>query len=212
MAAEQIKSLQITNLDASPIVTNNTGAGGVGRSNELDGIVACAATPLQSAKSVYRVVRFPTNAILKSVVVATDTALDTGTHALVFDFNVAFSDSTTDGTPSSFLPASVGEAVIPTTAKDGVTMTTVAAYSAPNLIFGQVNNTSASVRLSPTNILLQGTIANYSFLALTQQPVWQALGFTSDPGGNFDLLAYVSTGAGTGAAGNLYGRVSFILQ
>lgn len=212
MAAEQIKSLQITNLDASPVVVNNTGAGGIARLNTIDGIVACAATPLQSAKSIYRIVRFPTMAILKSVVVATDTALDTGSHALTFDFNIAFSDSTTDGTPASFLPASATEAVIPTTAKDGATMTTVAAYSAPNLIFGQVNNTSASVRLAPTDILLQGTIANYSFLALTQQPAWQALGFTADPGGNFDLLAYVSTGAGTGAAGNLYARLSFVLQ
>lgn len=212
MAAEQIKSLQITNLDASPVVVNNTGAGGIARTCQVDGIVACAATPLQSTKSVYRIVRFPTMAILKSVTIATDTALDTGTHALVFDLNVCFSDSTTDGTPANFLPASAGEAVIPTTAKDGTTMTTVAAYSSPNIIFGTVNNTSASVRLAPTEALLAGTIANYSFLALTQQPVWQALGFSADPGGNFDLLAYVSTAAGTGAAGNLYGRVSFALQ
>lgn len=212
MAAEQIKSLQITNLDASPVVYNNTGAGGIGRANEVDGICAVAATPVQSTKSVYRIVRFPTAAILKSVVVATDAALDTGSHALVMDFNIAFSDSTTGGVPSNFLPASAGEAVIPTTAKDGATMTTVAAYSAPNLIFGQVTMAPTSVRLAPTNILLQGTIANYSFLALTQQPIWMALGFTADPGGDFDLLAYVSTGAGTGGAANLYGRVSFVLQ
>src|SRR5690242_76155 len=124
MSAEQIKSTQITNLDASPVVVNNTGAGGIGRSVEVDGICAVAATPVQSTKSVYRIVRFPTMAILKSVVVATDAALDTGTHALVMDFNVCFSDSTTDGTPANFLPASAGEAVIPTTAKDGATMTT----------------------------------------------------------------------------------------
>lgn len=211
MAAEQVKSLAITNLDANPVVNNNTGAGGEAILRSIDGIVACAAVPLQSTKSVYRICRFPTGARLKSVIVATDTALDTGTHALTFDFNIAFSDSTTDGTPTAFLPASAGEAVIPTTAKDGVTMTTVSAYSSPNLIFGQVNNTSASVRLAQTETLLQGTIANYSFLALTQQPIWQALGFASDPGGFFDLLAYVSTAAGTGAAGNLYGRVSFAL-
>ena len=211
MPAEQVKSLAITNADANPVVNNNTGSGAQARLRSVDGIVACAATPLQSAKSVYRICRFPTMAVLKSVAVATDTALDTGSHALTFDFNICFSDSTTDGTPAAFLPASAGEAVIPTTAKDGSTMTTVAAYSSPNLIFGQVNNTSASVRLALTEILLQGTIANYSFLALTQQPIWQALGFTADPGGNFDLLAYVSTGAGTGAAGNLYGRVAFAL-
>lgn len=211
MAAEQIKSLAITNADANPVVPNTTGAGAQAKLISIDGIVACAAVPLASTKSVYRLVRFPTNARLKSVAVATDTALDTGSHALTFDFNICFSDSTVDGTPAAFLPASAGEAVIPTTAKDGATMTTVAAYAAPNLIFGQVNNTSASVRLALTEILLQGTIANYSFLALTQQPIWQALGFASDPGGNFDLLAYVSTGAGTGAAGNLYARVAFAL-
>lgn len=209
MAAEQVKSLAITNADANPVVVNTAGAGARALLRSVDGIVACAAVPLASAKSVYRICRFPTLARLKSVIVATDVALDSGTHALVFDFNICFSDSTTDGTPSAFLPASAGEAVIPTTAKDGTTMTTVAAYASPNLIFGTVNNTSASVRLAQTELLFQGTIANYSFLALTQQPIWQALGFASDPGGNFDLLAYVSTGAGTGAAGNLYGRVSF---
>jgi hypothetical protein len=197
-------------MNSNPIIRNTSGAGASGATRHVDGVCAVAATPVQSAKSVYRICRFPSNARLKSVTVATDVPLDTGTHALVMDFNIAFSDSPIDGTPAVFLPASAGEAVIPTTDRDGVTMTTVAAYSSPNLIFGQVNNPSASLRLKPTEILMQGTIANYGFLALTQQPIWQALGLASDPFGNFDLIAYVSTGAGTGAAGNLYGRVSYV--
>jgi hypothetical protein len=210
MGAEQNRSLAIVNANSVPIVRNNTGAGAIGTPRTQDGVCAVAAIPVQSVKSVYRLVRFPSDAILKSVLVATDTALDTGTHALVMDFNIAFSDSTTDGTPTAFLPASAGEAVIPTSARDGVTMTTVAAYSSPNLIFGQVTMAPSSIRLKPTEILLQGSIANYSFLALTQQPIWQSLGLATDPDGNFDLLAYVSTGAGTGAAGNLYGRVNYV--
>ena len=211
MAAEQIKSSVITNWDATPVVNPNTGVGGRAIAKSLDGVCAVAAVPVQSAKSVYRIARMPTMIIPKSIIIATDTALDTGTHALVMDFNIAFSDSTTDGTPAAFLPASAGEAVIPTTAKDGATMTTVAAYSSPNLIFGQLTMAPSSIRLAPINILFNGTIANYSLTALCQQPLWQTLGFTADPGGNFDLLAYVSTGAGTGAAGNLYSRIEFVL-
>lgn len=214
MAAEQIKSQSITNLDASPVVPNTAAQGAAGRLAYVDDFAACAAVPLASTKSIYRLVRIPTGAIPKSLFVATDTALDTGTHALVFDLNVVWSDSTRDGTPASLLPAA-GEATIPTTANDGVTTTTVSAYSSPNKLFGSINNTSASVAYTSGELVLNGVTATYTLAKITMQPLWQTFGFVdgrgnpADPGGYFDIMAYVSTGAGTGAAGNLYCRFAY---
>ncbi len=221
MAAEQIKSLSITNLDATPYIYNTAGQGAAGRPAVVDDYVSCAATPLQSTKSFYRLVRFPTGALIKNVTLATDTALDTGTHALQFDLNIAWSDSTIDGTPIAFQLGTLGlaatEAVIPTTANDGATTTTIAAYAAPNKIFGSFNNTSASVAYGPTDLVFNGITATYTLAKIVSQPLWQTVGFVdgrgnpADPGGYFDLIAYVSIAAGTGAAGKLYARVSYSL-
>lgn len=215
MAAEQIKSTSITNLDTIPIIPNTASQGAGGRLVMTDDFVSAAATPLQSTKSVYRVVRIPTAAIPKSIDFFTTVALDSGTHALTFDVNIAWSDSTVDGTPASYLPASAGEAQIPTTANDGATMTTVAAYASPNKIFGSFNNTSASVAFSSGNLIANGSQTTYPVSTITQQPLWQTFGFVdgrgnpADPGGYFDILLYVSTAAGTGAAGKIYGRVVY---
>lgn len=216
MAAEQIKSQSITNLDAQPIVPNSAAQGAAGRSYITVDQVACAAVPLQSTKSFYRLIRFPTGAIIQNLEIATDAALDTGTHVLAFDLNVAWSDSTKDGTPVAFLPTSATEAVIPTTLNDGSTTTTIAAYASPNKLFGTINNTSASAAYGPTNVLFNGVTATYTMLKITQQPLWQTFGFVdgrgnpADPGGYFDLIAYVSTAANTGAAGNLWARLTYV--
>lgn len=222
MAAEQIKSLSITNLDANPIVQPTAGYGSGGRTVITDDYAACAAVPLASTKSFYRLVRIPTGAIMKSLSVATSTALDTGTHALVFDFNIAWADATTiDQCPLAFQLGTLGlaatEAVIPTTANDGATTTTISAYSSPNKLFGTINNTSASVAYGPTDIIFNGVTATYTLPKIIQQPLWQTFGFVdgrgnpADPGGYFDIIAYVSTAAGTGAAGQLYTRATYVI-
>lgn len=210
MAVDLAKSLSITNLDATPYIQNTAGQGPSGRIVVIDDTVAATAVGLQTAKSSYRLCRMPTGAIIKSVMIATDVALDTGTHALVFDINLAFSDSTIDGTPVSL------QGLIPTTANTGAT-TTLAAYASPNLMFGTSNNTSASVKLARTDVTFNGTLATYSMFQITQQPLWQTFGFVdgrgnpADPGGFFDLFLVNSTVAGTGAAGNIYGRVEYAI-
>ncbi len=222
MAAEQIKSQSVTNSDAVPPVPNTAGQGANGRVFITDDQVACAATPLQSTKSFYRLIRIPTGAIVKSFVIATDAALDTGSHALVMDFNVAWADGTTPNLcPNQFQLASLSlattEAVIPTTANDGTTTTTIAAYAAPNLLFGSVTMAPTSVALAPIEKVLNGVTATYTMLKITQQPLWQTLGFLdgrgnpADPGGYFDIIAYVSTAAGTGGAGNLYAKLTYVV-
>jgi len=210
MAADAAKSLSITGLDATPYTPQSAGQGAPDLIQVQDDVVAATAVGLQTAKSSYRLCRIPTNAKIKSVLVATDVALDTGTHALVFDINLAFSDSTIDGTQASL------QGLIPTTANTGAT-TTLAAYSSPNVIFGTVNNTSASVKFARTDVTFNGTLSTYSMAVITTQPIWQAFGFVDgrsnpmDPGGYFDLFLVNSTVAGTGAAGNIYGRVEYVV-
>jgi hypothetical protein len=209
MAADTNKSQSLTNLDSTPFVPNSAGQGAAGRYAEVDDVCAATATGVGTTTSTYKLVRIPTGAIPKSVQLATDVALDTGTHALVFDINLIFSDSTIDGTPAAL------QGLIPTTANNG-SVTTIASYSSPNKIFGTVNNTSASVALAPTNVTLNGSRTNYPLVNLVQQPLWQTFGFVdgrgnpADPGGYFDLMLYVSTGAGTGAAGNIWGKIDYV--
>ena len=128
----------------------------------------------------------------------------------MFDINIAFSDSTIDGTPANV------QGLIPTTANTGAT-TTLASYSSPNIMFGTSNNTSASVRLARTDVTFNGSNTNYPMTTLTLEPLWQLFGFVdgrgnpADPNGYFDLYLVNSTVAGTGAAGNIYGSIEYTI-
>jgi hypothetical protein len=209
-----IYSASITNLDAiDPSVAISAGQGGATRLYEVDDYAACTAGGIATAGSYYRMVRFPTSAIIKSFVFATDVAVDTSaTASLALDFNIAFSDSTIDGTPSNY------QALVPTTALGGAT-TTFASYSSPNKMFGAaVVQPTANAAWAPTDYWLKGITSTFTVLLVTQQPLWQTFGFTAaagqnqNPGGNFDMTAYVATAAGTGHAGNLIGKVTYAGQ
>lgn len=208
MAADIGKSTTIQGLDALPYIPASAGQGAPDLVQVQDDVVAATATGLGTAKSSYRLCRIPTGAHIKRVLIATDVALDSGTHALTFDINIAFSDSTIDGTPANV------QGLIPTTANTGAT-TTLATYSAPNIMFGTSNNTSASVRLARTDVTFNGSNTNYPMTTLTLTPLWQLFGFVdgrgnpSDPNGYFDLFLVNSTVAGTGAAGNIYGSIEY---
>ena len=121
------------------------------------------------------------------------------------------SDSTDDGT-QVFL-----QGLIPTSANTGGT-TTIGSYSSPNKIYGTWKPAASAAIIEPTELVLNGLGANYSFTGgFANLPLFQIFGFTdgrgqpSDPGGYFDLLAYVATGATTGGACNIYARVDYSL-
>lgn len=214
MAADALKSLAITNLDATPIVANETGAGAKASSFQVDGWCAVTAVGIATATSTYRLCRFPTWAKIKTVEIWTDVAIDSGSsQALALDLNVVFSDSKTDGTPAllqGLIPTTVGNPTTPTAA----TTTTFASYASPNIIFGTKTLSGNNAAIPITNITLSGT-ARYTADKFMQMPLWRTFGFQdgrgmlNDPGGFFDLVAYVSVAANTGAAGNLYGKVSY---
>lgn len=211
MANDTVKSASITNLDAAPLVISNAGQGAVGRLITVDDYAAATAAGLQSSGSYYKLIRLPSFAIVKSVLMGADAGPNLSGSALALDLNLIFSDSTDDGTPT-FL-----QGLIPTSANTGGT-TTLASYSSPNKIYGTWKPSASSALIEPAEFIFNGVGANYSFTGgFVNQPLFQLFGFTdgrgqpADPGGFFDLLAYVATGATTGGACNLYARVSYVI-
>lgn len=97
MAADTLKSLSITNLDATPIVPNATGAGAGGYVKDVSDFVTPSTAGLVNTGSTYRMVRLPTNAKLKALKLNADAHLDSST-GLVLDVGAYYSDATNDGT------------------------------------------------------------------------------------------------------------------
>lgn len=174
MAGHQLTSASITNMDAFPVVRNTSGEGANG---DLK-VAVDYVTPVSSddTTSTYRLVRFPTNAKIKSVYVYS--AVATAGNG---DFDIAFSDSTTDGTPPS-LAAGVVQITGPV----------------DNKLFGAAQ----SLVLSSTRT--DFTYKNTFTPAMQNVPIWQVLvnlgatQFTKDPGGFFDLFVKVTTTITTG--------------
>ena len=211
MAQDTVKSLSITNLDSTPFIENNAGQGQVGRFITVDDYCTATAAGLQSSGSYYKLIRLPTFAIVKSVLLGSDAGPNLSGAALALDLNLIFSDSTIDGTPT-FL-----QGLIPQNTNTGVT-TTIASYSVPNKIYGTWKPSASASAIEPTEFIFNGVGSAYSFTGgFVNQPLFQLFGFTdgrgqpADPGGFFDLLAYVATGATTGGACNLYARVSYVI-
>lgn len=97
MAADTLKSLSITNLDATPLVVNATGNGANGYEKNITDFVTPTALGLANTGSTYKTVRIPSTAKLKGISLTADAALDSST-GLALDVGAYYSDSTTDGT------------------------------------------------------------------------------------------------------------------
>ncbi len=164
MAVENLKSTSVTNDDATPIVLNSPGAGGLFRLHEIDDYVTLSASA--SVGSTYRVVRVPTNAKVKSVVL----------------------ESEAQG---------AGKVQIGVYAPNGGAVVSV------NLFGNDIDLASA---VSPTNEVAQS--GNYT-LDKRKQPLWQAAGAASDPGGFYDIALTVHTTAVTTGTGKTGLRVGY---
>src|SRR5262245_5473077 len=96
MAGHQLKSASITNLDAIPLpVMNTIGEGAPGSVTVANDSVITVSG--DDTTSTYRLCRIPTNAKVKRVII-NSAALTAGAG----DIDIAFSDSTTDGTNPGF--------------------------------------------------------------------------------------------------------------
>lgn len=166
MAVVTTKSLSIINQDASPIVANTQGEGGPGFLRATNDVLTAVAA--DSIGSVYRLVRIPTNAKVKRVLINA-----VAITVAAADIDVLFSDSLTDGTQGAF--NSLANPVVLITA------------GADNKLFGAAQTLAGA----PTQV--DKTFAGTFTLAHMNLPLWQVLvnlgatQFTADPGGFFDL-------------------------
>lgn len=165
MTTEALKSTPITNLDASPPVRSNVGAGAVGRLERVSGYIT--VTDTKTAGSTYQMVRIPSNCYVKDVRVSVDVTVTT----LTCDIGLYYSTGV-DGTQPSLRGTEV-DADFFASAVDLKTKTS-----------GPVSQMNES--------------ATYT-AAKRQQPIWQAAGLTSDPGGFFDIVL-TNTATNSGAA------------
>lgn len=94
MAVENLKSVSITNLDASPVVMNTAGKGSPGRINHVGDFATVSAAA--SVLSTYQLARIPSNAKVKSVIFESEAQ-----GAGKFQLGLYYSDSTNDGTPAA---------------------------------------------------------------------------------------------------------------
>lgn len=173
MGTSALKSTAITNLDANPPQYNTGGAGAPGEMKTIEAFVTAVAA--DAAGSTYRLVRVPTNAILKDCIFRSE-AQGAGKVQL----SIYYSDAANDGTPV----ASQG-LVVPSTG---------AAF-----ISDDIDCASA---VTPVDKLGAGTAPGWN-MSMHNKRLWDALGLTTDPGGFFDVVAVVHTTAVTTGTGRL---------
>lgn len=164
-----LKSTAITNLDASPPSRGTAGKGATGNVKSIEGTTA-ALTTGNTAGGILRMVRIPSNAIVKRV----SWAVDASTTTFDADVGLYYSDDVRDGTTLANVAAAntaidadmFGSAVDMHTAAVGWTDCTFEALS--GFLPSEVN-----------------------------KELWDAAGLTSDPGGYFDVsLTNTSTTSG----------------
>jgi hypothetical protein len=172
-----LKSTQITNLDATPMVPNTTGEGAPGYLRSVNASISSVSLDLTG--STYQLVRVISNAKIKAVYFEA-AAMSQGD----MDLSVYYSDSTIDGTSA----ANQG-LVVPSTGAE--------------FFASDIDCSSAVAITDKTN-----ESGNYP-ANLRNQPLWQALGLTADPGGFFDIVAVCHTATVT--TGALMGlRVDYV--
>lgn len=225
MTVEILKSVVITNLDAQPIVTATSGEGASGDLDVQSDNVAHTSAFGSAQGNASRQCRFPVQAKVKHVYIYGKGLDSNATEALAVDINVSFSDSATDGTPVG------AQSQIPQSGLTGA-ITTLAAYSNPNKMFGSAYAIVAnSGAVKYTEVTYQNTYTP----ALALQPMWAVMGSTGNataapfnagggfaqqggsnqidnPGGFFDLLIVTTaTTASTAATGTIGTEVDYVV-
>ena len=190
----------------------SAGEGGPASLKKIEDVTAITTSFVSAVNNYARILRFPSNAKVKSLEIYTDATLDSSSAAaLALTFGVAFSDATGltfDGTPAAY------QGLIPTTANTGVT-TTFALVASPNDIFGTFTVPAASAAIAITNIVFQGVSSTYPAISILQTPLLELFGFTTGQGYNIEQMGYldvyarVTHASTTPHAGNLVCAMSF---
>ena len=175
MAGQTLKSVSITNLDATPPVRNSVG-NAFGDMISIADYVSPGAT--DDTTSIYKLCRVPSNIVLRHLWVESHGTITT----LTGDFTIYFSDVTIDFTGSS-----AGDTGL------------VNSLNGTNALFAhsQVMATADT----PTDVLNKN--AKYD-VSKRNQPLWQVAGLSSDPGGFFDIV-FLPTSVNSLTAGAVLG-------
>lgn len=190
MAVVITKSPSIVNFDATPIFLPTIGEGASGMARTVTDSAASAVG--DSIGSIYRLVRIPSNAKIKKVLLNSNTA---AAGAGAADIDVAFSDSFTDGTQQQFL--NLASPIVQTTGP------------ADNKLFGAAQSLISPITQSDKTFAGTFTFAHQNL------PLWQVLvnlgctQFLADPGGFFDIVAKLTT-AITVAGGFVQAEVDYV--
>ncbi len=175
MTADALKSLSITDLDATPVVQHSAGQGAPGQYKQVSDTVTPTAAGIATIGSKYTMVRVPTNCKLKNLRLISTGALDSnGSPLLTVDVGAYYSDSTVDGTAS---------------ANQGTAVNAGAIDFADAVAFGDAAHENIDV-LVPALFGMEKR----------NKQLWDALGLTSDPGGYFDIVVTVEAAAATGVS------------
>lgn len=170
MAAQaNLKAAAITSLDATPPVRTTAGKGGVARMLVNTGSTA-ALTTAGTSGGILRMVRVPSNAIIKRVAWAVDASVTT----FDADIGVYYSDKA-----------------------DGTTMSNVAnANTAIDASFFANAVDMHTVQIGWTDITFKKVGAGY-LPSKSNKELWDALALSSDPEGFFDIcMTNTSTTSG----------------
>lgn len=98
MAVDHVKSVPITNLDATPAVANTAGEGGPAMLKTIDGY--CTAVASSSVDATYQMVRVPSNCKVKSVYLES-----AAQGAGAFDIGTYYATDGEGGQPTALLAA-----------------------------------------------------------------------------------------------------------
>jgi hypothetical protein len=161
MTTEALKSTAITNADATPPVRSTAGAGGQGNLQSVLGVV----TPSNGVTtgSTYRMVRLPSNCYVKHIYWQYSGTLTTWD----FDCTIYYSDLGLDETG-----ASEGDTGV------------VNSLSGSSALFAHAVDADGAT----AGVIADITNQNNAYLPAQQnEPLWQAAGLASDPGGFFDV-------------------------
>lgn len=181
-----LKATAITNLDASPILEPNPGQGGPGLLRHVDGFVTALAG--DATGTTYQLCRVPSTAIVKHISFASQ-AQGAGAVELGWYYSTSLKDGTaannqnSNGTPKAISAAFVA-----------AEFSIASAVPLQNVMDGGALNSTGNTAYN-----------------LYQEPLWQQLGLSSDPGGFFDFVATVNTTAITTGTGVIYAAVEWTI-
>ena len=179
-----LKATALTNLDASPILEPNTGAGGATYLRHVDGFVTALAG--DATTTTYQLCRVPSTAIVKRIQFASQAQA-----AGAVELGWYYSTSTKDGTAASNQNS------------NGTPKAISAAFVA-----AEFSIASAVALAGVTDGGALNSTGNTAY-NLYQEPLWQMLALATDPGGYFDFVATVNTTAVTTGTGVIYGSVEW---